>query len=171
VSAVAGKIAHTIRDGFCPTILATGHVCIATAAKAVATSRTYLSSEGRDIVFTPAFRDEHHNRALLSFTIAPVEPAEAAQRQEGVGDRELKVSASSRHAAVAAALSARLSEHGSVLLSAVGSEAIFNAVMACAHAACYLESTQKQLQVSPASVRVTNGNDVVMAFKLVVCLV
>lgn len=55
--AVAGKIAHTAREGGDPpAVLTIGAPCINQAVKAIAIARQYLDEDGLDLNFQPAFR-------------------------------------------------------------------------------------------------------------------
>lgn len=156
---VAGKIAHCVREGNLPTVYVAGNGSIGTAAKSIAASRQFLQTEGRDIAFCPRFRDEDHGRALLALDIIPLPlstPEEVEQYQAvEETDAELRVSSHSRHARVGGAIAIRVRENGWVLLSALGTEAQANAVMATSHACCYLAPEELRLYVQPY-VLVTN---------------
>lgn len=49
VKAVAGKIAHSCRDGDPPAVLCIGPACINVAIKAICIARGYLKNDGWDI--------------------------------------------------------------------------------------------------------------------------
>lgn len=70
--AVAGKIAHSAREGADPpAVLTIGAPCVNQAVKAIAIARQYLQDDNLDLNFQPAFR--HADRCAISqYAVAPI---------------------------------------------------------------------------------------------------
>jgi len=171
VTATAGRIAHDIRRGALPVLLAAGEEACAVAVKSIARAREYLSKDSppRDIACQPEFRDADHRRVLLALRIQETPPTEGANSAtyDPSTANEIKVSANSRHAKIGGAITGRLREAGEVVMSALGNRAIASAVLATAHAAAFV-APDAQLIAQPFYVSEGPEGATVVAFKLVV---
>jgi stage V sporulation protein SpoVS len=173
VSSVAGKLAHDVRDGRLPRIMVAGNNSISTATKALVQARRYLRPEGQDVAFTPIFRTPDHSRALLELAtvLVPLETGTAADNLaalDNAGGHETRIASSSRHARAGSSTAAQLRQRGISMLCSVGQDALANAVMAAAHAACFIEDTGRQLLVQPVHVVLRRGGQDLHAIKLVI---
>ncbi|MEW5308005.1 MAG: hypothetical protein WDW38_007322 [Sanguina aurantia] len=152
VKAVAGKIAHSCREGNPPAALCIGAACINQAVKAVCIARGYLTQDGMDLSLQPAFRDTDRSRASLALYLA--KQAIAAPPSNGEESVELSVGAHSKPAVVAGALAARVREGKNVSMTAIGVDAVSNAVLAIGNARLYLEQDHLDIRVQPMFVQV-----------------
>lgn len=173
VSSVAGKIAHDVRDGRLPRIMVAGNHSISTATKAIVQARRYLRAEGQDVSFTPIFRSTDHSRALLELAIVlmPLERGTAADNLaslDNAGGHETRIASSSRHARAGSATAQQLRSRSISVLCSVGQDALANAVMACAHASCFLTDMGQQMVVQPVHVVLRRGDQDLHSIKLVV---
>jgi stage V sporulation protein S len=76
-AAVAGSIAHAIRDGNTPLLRAIGAAAVNQAVKALAVARSYLQEEGIDLAASPAFVElevDDKDRTALEFEVLRREP-------------------------------------------------------------------------------------------------
>lgn len=172
VSSVAGKIAHDVRDGRLPRIMVAGNQSISAAAKAIVQARRYLRAEGQDIAFSPIFRSTDHSRSLLELALVlmPRERGTAADNLaalDNAGGHETRIANSSRHARAGSAVAHQLRSRGICVLCSVGQDALANAVMACAHAGCFLGDSGQQMVVQPVHVVLHRGGQDLHAIKLV----
>lgn len=150
--AVAGKIAHSCREGDPPAVLCIGPSCINVAVKAIAIARGYLKNDGLDLSFQPAFRDTDRSRASLALYLAKTKAgAPISTTGEEV---EMPVGKDSRPATVAGALAARVREQKTVALVAIGVDAVANAVLAVGNVRLYLEQDQLDVRANPSFVTV-----------------
>jgi stage V sporulation protein SpoVS len=173
VSSVAGKIAHDVRDGRLPRIMIAGNHSISTATKAVVQARRYLRAEGQDVAFSPIFRSTDHSRALLELAcvLMPLERGTAADNLaslDNAGGHETRIASSSRHARAGSATAQQLRSRGISVLCSVGQDALANAVMACAHAGCFLADAGQQMVVQPVHVVLRRDEQDLHSIKLVV---
>ncbi|KAG2429377.1 hypothetical protein HXX76_011142 [Chlamydomonas incerta] len=167
VKAVAGKIAHSAREGEVPAALCIGPECINVAIKAIAIARTYLQQDTIDLSFQPAFRDADRSKKSLALYIAK---GKARAPISTVDDVEMPIGSQSKPQVVAGALAARIREEKSVCLTAIGIDAVSNAVLAIGNARLYLEQDRKDIRAMPSFVQVhKNGRDLnAVRFALVV---
>ncbi|GLC41030.1 hypothetical protein PLESTB_000950700 [Pleodorina starrii] len=167
VKSIAGKIAHSAREGDPPAALCIGAECINLAVKAIAISRTYLSGDNIDLSFQPAFRDADCSRKSLALYMAKTKSRAPIST---VDDVEMPIGAQSKPQVVAGALAARVREQRSVCLTAIGIDAVSNAVLAIGNARLYLEQDKKDIRAMPAFVQVNkNGRDLnAVKFNLIV---
>jgi stage V sporulation protein SpoVS len=162
VKPVAGKIAHSCRDGEPPAILTIGASCINQAIKAIAVARGYLSNDALDVSFQPAFRDRDRNRPSIALYLSTQAPFRASAGSE---ETELPVSSASQPTVVAGALAARVREGKRVCLTSIGVDAVANAVLAIGNARLYLEADQLDIRATPEFVRVRKNNVELSAVK------
>lgn len=76
-AAVAGSIAHTVREGKTPIIRAIGAGAVNQAVKALAVARGYLQEEGIDLAASPAFVElevDDKDRTALEFEVLGRQP-------------------------------------------------------------------------------------------------
>jgi stage V sporulation protein SpoVS len=175
VTAIAGRIAHDIRRGVLPVLLAAGEDACAVAVRSIARAREYLSRDSppKDIACQPEFRDTDHRRVLLALRIQETPPDEGATSacyDPSTAVNEIKVSANSRHAKIGSVISGRLRETGEAVMSALGNRAIASAVLATAHAAAFVaaDAADAQLIAQPFYVGEGPEGATVVAFKLAV---
>lgn len=168
LKAVAGKIAHSCREGDPPAALCIGAESINHAIKAVAIARGYVAQDGIDISFQPAFRDTDRSKKSLALylskqrTRAPISTA---------GDNvDMPIGSQSKPQVVAGALAARIREQKTVCLTAIGIDAVANAVLSIGNARLYLEQDRKDIRAQPEFVTVhKDGRDLnAVRFSLVV---
>lgn len=165
VKAVAGKIAHSCRDGDPPAILTIGPSCINQAVKSVAIARGYLEPDGWDVAFQPAFRDTDRSRPSIALYLAKQKPQ--PKREQEV---ELPVSGNSSPPTVAGALAARVREQKDVALTAIGVDAVSNAVLAIGNARLYLEQDNLDIRALPEFVHVRKNGNELSAVKFVIII-
>jgi stage V sporulation protein SpoVS len=156
VKQVAGKVAHTCREGDAPAMLTIGPGCINQAAKAIAIARGYLAHDGLDLTFQTAFREGVQDPSKPSVALY------LAKHPLGFhttpNPLEMQVSAASQPTVVAGALAARVREGSVPALSAIGVDAVANCVLAVGHARLYLEQDGKDVRARPEFVHVTRGS-------------
>lgn len=136
-------------------------------------ARRYLRPEGRDVGFSPAFRTPDHSRALLELTLVavPFERGSAAENLaalDNAGGHETRIAGSSRHARAGSTTARQLRSRGVSVLCSVGREALANAIIATAHAACFVADTGRQVAVQPTHVVLVRGDQELHSIKLVV---
>ncbi|EFJ53088.1 hypothetical protein VOLCADRAFT_127322 [Volvox carteri f. nagariensis] len=167
VKAIAGKIAHSAREGDPPAALCIGAECINLAVKAIAISRTYLTGDNMDLSFQPAFRDADRSKKSLALYMAKTKSRAPIST---VDDVEMPIGSQSKPQVVAGALAARVREQRAVCLTAIGIDAVSNAVLAIGNARLYLEQDRKDIRAMPSFVQVhKNGRDLnAVKFSLVV---
>lgn len=148
--AVAGRIAHVSRAGDPPkAILSTGGQCVNQAIKALCIAREYLVDDGIDVAFQPAFLDSDRSKPALALYLAKHAPTRLAD-----AEIEFAVSGHSNPQSVAGALAARIREGKTVSLSAIGVDAVANAVLAIGNARVYLEADKMDVRVFPSFFKV-----------------
>lgn len=162
VKAVAGKIAHSCREGDPPGLLTIGNSCINQAVKSIAIAAKYLVDDGFELSFQPAFRDKDRTRPSLAFYLAKQRRGSASRFSDEV---ELPVSSGSVPGVVAGALAARVRENKSPYLTAIGVDAVTNAVLAVGNARLYLEDENLDIRVLPQFVHVSKGGTELSAVK------
>lgn len=165
--AVAGKIAHSSRNGDPPATLCIGAASINQAVKSICIARQYLVNDNVDLSFQPAFR-EPDRRASVALYVAKgpiaatpitVPPEEAA---------ELTVSGHSKPAVVAGALANRVREGKKPSMVAIGLDAVSNAVLAIGNARLYLEQDGLDVRAVPEFVTVDKVDKKLNAVKFVI---
>ena len=157
VKAVAGKIAHSCRDGEPPAALCIGANSINQAVKAICIARGYLADDSIDLSFQPAFRDMDRTRASVALYMSK---AVGVRDPLHAYDVELPVSGHTTPAVTAGALAARIRENKSVCLTAIGVDAVANAVLAVGNARLYLEENKMDVRIHPEFVIVKkDGRD------------
>ena len=118
-------------------MLATGPGAIATAVKALSEARKYVGEdeEPLEILSQPAFRDEGMRQALAFY------PVRTKERKTDFKDSsaQFTVSKMSKPAVVAGAIAGRARQGVGALLTAIGDDAVCNAVVAASKARVYLE--------------------------------
>mmetsp|Transcript_33598 Transcript_33598/g.60674 ORF Transcript_33598/g.60674 Transcript_33598/m.60674 type:complete len:224 (-) Transcript_33598:1085-1756(-) len=152
--AVAGKIAHSVRDGIYPTCLCVGAACVNQAVKAISIARTFLSKEGYEISFQTAFR-ELNNRPNLAMHIRVDKPKVV---NYPYSDVDMSIGKTSKPQSVAGAMCAKIRENKRVSLTAIGMDAMANAVLAIGFARVYLEQNRLDVRAMPEFI-VINKND------------
>ncbi|KAL3134983.1 hypothetical protein ABBQ32_007938 [Trebouxia sp. C0010 RCD-2024] len=159
---VAGKIAHCSRSNRPPTVLAIGQGCLNQAIKSVAIARRFCmqpqtsSDVAFDLSCQPAFRDNSQptarenpstppkpSLALYLAKRAPYTFKSASERME------MPVAGTTEPAVVAGALAARVRENVDVYLSAIGVDAVGNAMRAICFARMYLEDNGLDIKAMP----------------------
>eukprot|EP00884_Botryococcus_braunii_P014380 jgi/Botrbrau1/22943/Bobra.0030s0019.1 len=180
VKAVAGKLAHSSRTGEPPIILAIGHTCLNTAVKAVAIARNYVREKPSaenisdvatfDIVCQPAFRKSEtgvHGRpkgACLALYLFKRQSNGKEAPQEDIAD--LTVGSGSDPTTVAGALAARVRESKPVCLTAIGVDAVANAIRAVCHARMYLEDDNVDILARPQFIQVSKDTLTLSAIRI-----
>jgi len=165
VRTVAGKVAHSVRGGHLPIVLAAGSASLSTTARVLVEASVMLWAESVHIGFRPAFRNPDHRRELLAMHVCRLPPTlvdsvsalpQSTGNVRGAGVI-MQVGARSKHASCAGAAAACLRNGKLVTLSAVGVRATANAMMAAAHATHYLSTEGRSLFVLP-SAEVSHGS-------------
>ncbi|KAG2422005.1 hypothetical protein HYH02_015546 [Chlamydomonas schloesseri] len=153
--------------GEVPAALCIGPECINVAIKAIAIARTYLQQDTIDLSFQPAFRDADRSKKSLALYIAK---GKVRAPISTVDDVEMPIGSQSKPQVVAGALAARIREEKTVCLTAIGIDAVSNAVLAIGNARLYLEQDRKDIRAMPSFVQVhKNGRDLnAVRFALVV---
>lgn len=90
----AGKIAHLVRAGATPMVLAGGCTCLLGAVQALALARDMLSGNGISIAFQPFFRSADHSARLLALRVVQPPAGLAARLQERLAVAHAAVAAS-----------------------------------------------------------------------------
>jgi stage V sporulation protein SpoVS len=142
VNRVGGKIAWNARRGESHPIIASGAAAIYKAMAAIAAARRFLEKDDLELVCQPAFRAEN-KAASLAIYFSTVK-----QRYRGVLDSKtiISVNKTSQPQAVAGAISARIRENLNPLITAIGEEAVCNAVMAMSRTRIYLEEDRLDIR-------------------------
>lgn len=148
---VAKKLTKSCREGDPPALLTIGNACINQAVKAIAISRRYLKDDSLDLAFQPAFRDESRSRASIAFYISAEPWSDVNTQLEVV---ELSVASTSKPNVVAGAIAGKIRESKQVYLSAIGIDAVANAVLAVGNARLYLEEDNLDIKVQPEFVHI-----------------
>eukprot|EP00798_Chlamydomonas_sp_ICE-L_P012807 gene12807-16066_t len=140
---LARTICRAIKSGDEPPALLTiGNNSINQAVKSIAIARQELKEEGIDIGFQPAFRHVNRTRPLIAFYLSQVRP------KYGTLD-ELTVGSGSKIVSVAGAVAGRIRDGNPVALSAIGVDAVTNAVLAAGNARLFLEQDALDIKVQP----------------------
>jgi stage V sporulation protein SpoVS len=155
VKQVAGKIAHSVREGEPPAILTIGPSCINQAVKSIAIARGYLDADNWDVSFQPAFRDRDRSKASVALYLAKQRPAEINMTGQV---EQLLVKGNSQPSVVAGALAARVREQKTVCLTAIGVDAVTNAVLSVGNARLYLAEDGLDIRTFPEFVHVMKNN-------------
>ncbi|KAH7621342.1 hypothetical protein NADE_006605 [Nannochloris sp. 'desiccata'] len=134
---VGGKIAWNARRGENLPILASGAAAIYKAMEATAAARRFLGQDDRplELVCQPAFRAENKLASMAIYF------STLKKRYEDVLDSKtvISVSKKSNPVVVAGAIAARVRERSNPLVTAIGEEAVCNAIMAIGRTRLYLE--------------------------------
>ncbi|GIL54511.1 hypothetical protein Vafri_10040 [Volvox africanus] len=169
VQAIAGKIAHSIREGALPDVACLGPKCTNVAVKAVAISRGYLAADSKDISFQPIYaeldrmEDKKPLRGLvLKLSTTSNDQALASTSVDAV---EMHVRATSIPARSAGALAARVREQRAVFLTAIGAGAVYTAVAVIEKTRKYLKLSGKDIRALPEFIKVTKEDRLVNAVK------
>ncbi len=137
ISRVGGKIAWNARRGENQPVLASGAAAIYKAMGAIAAARRFLGQDDRplELVCQPAFRAENKLASMAIYF------STLKTRYEGVLDSKtvISVSKTSKPTVVAGAIAARVRERSNPLVTAIGDEAVCNAIMAIGRTRLYLE--------------------------------
>ncbi|GLI62938.1 hypothetical protein VaNZ11_005790 [Volvox africanus] len=169
VQAIAGKIAHSIREGVLPDVACLGPKCTNVAVKAVAISRGYLAAESKEISFQPVYveldrmEDEKPLRGLV-LKLATTSNGQALA-SPSVDAIEMHVRATSIPTRSAGALAARVREQRAVFLTAIGAGAVHTAVSVIEKTRKYLKESGKDIRALPEFIKVTKEDRVVNAIK------
>lgn len=163
VKAVAGKISHSCRSGDPPGIMTIGARSINQAIKAIAISEKYLQQDGFEVTFQPAFRDADRNQPSIALYLAKQRTSNL--RDTGDEDIELQVSSNSNPSVVAGALAARIREDKRACMTAIGVDAVANAVLAVGNTRLYLEDDHLDIRILPQFVHVSKGAQQLSAVK------
>lgn len=128
---LGGSIAHRIRDGVCPAVMAVGMNSVNQALKGVVTARRYLAHEGRDICVRVAQREQSADSLAL---VVEESPAYGAF----VEDVQLKASAATpvRCSSPLAAVSTDFSRERCVVCISGGKDRWRNGAQAAGRPAC-----------------------------------
>ncbi|DBB18523.1 hypothetical protein WJX82_003096 [Trebouxia sp. C0006] len=159
---VAGKIAHCSRSDCPPTVLAIGQGCLNQAIKAVAIARRFCmqpqthNDMAFDLSCQPAFR-ENSAPARSTRDAPPSKPSLAlylAKRKPNTHSSskpkmEMPVASATDPSIVAGALAARVREGAEVYLTAIGVDAVGNAMRAICFARLYLEDDDLDIKAMP----------------------
>ncbi|KAF5836609.1 stage V sporulation protein S-domain-containing protein [Dunaliella salina] len=155
---VAGKLSHSAREGEPPATLCIGAASINQAVKSICIARQYLTRDGLNLSFQPAFRDKDR-RANVALYVAkqPLTANDPMDAPAADGDAEyveLPISAHSKAAVVAGALAARVREGKRVSLVSIGVDAVSNAVLTIGNARLYLEENTLDVRAFPTFITV-----------------
>lgn len=150
VRGVAGAIAHNVRDGSAPTLMAMGPRSVNQAVKAIAVARSYLAEEGHELQCQPEFvhvemEDTNEKRSGLHLVLKREEVGGDDASTTLVGD-ELKVAASSVPTTLAGAIAKRVRSDDSVSIVAIGANSVNQALKSIAIARKYLVDDGKDVQ-------------------------
>uniref|UniRef100_A0A7S0UM43 Uncharacterized protein n=1 Tax=Polytomella parva TaxID=51329 RepID=A0A7S0UM43_9CHLO len=144
--AVAGKISHSTRAGLPPTCLCVGPACVNQAVKAISIARTFLSRDGYDVSFQPAFRDFNRHKANLALRVIAVKPKTPLPSED---EDELSISRTSKPNVVAGAICARIRDGKRVSITAIGIDAVANAVLAIGSSRVFLVENHLDVRAMP----------------------
>ncbi|PNH09747.1 hypothetical protein TSOC_003580 [Tetrabaena socialis] len=122
--------------------------------KAIAIARTYLAQDELDLSFQPAFRDADRSKKSVALYMSKTKVRAPISIVDEV---DMPIGRESKPQVVAGALAARIREEKSVCLTAIGIDAVSNAVLAIGNARLYLEQDAKDIRAQPAFVLVRRG--------------
>lgn len=162
---VAGKIAHSCRQGNPPAVLAKGPASINQAVKAIAVARSYLLEEGVDLTCQPAFRDD---KQLASLALYLAKRAPVTFPTENV--EALSSNKDSDPHKMAGAIAARVRDDIPVTITGIGVEAVSKCIRAICHGRLYLEQNGVDIKALVEFVHVQKGTETLNAlcFKILV---
>ncbi|GLC45012.1 hypothetical protein PLESTB_001743900 [Pleodorina starrii] len=162
---IAGKIAHSARAGDIPAAVCVGPTSTNIGVKAIAIGRAYLASDKMGLSFTPVYRgvgkaeDGKTLRAVvLKISKAPL-TAPAPVPAAGGEAVEMNIRSEGQPPMVGGALAARIREGRSVSLTAIGSGAVYKAVLSVSKAADYLRKDKKTIRAVPEFVTVKGAKN------------
>ncbi|GIL77568.1 hypothetical protein Vretimale_6832 [Volvox reticuliferus] len=169
VQAVAGKIAHSIREGALTEVACLGPKCTNLAVKAIAIGRSYLMAENKDISFQPIFVELDRmddNRPLRGVVLKLAATSNGEALASTPADAvEMHVRGASVPTRSAGVLAARLQEERPVFLTAIGAGAVQTAVLVLEKTRKYLQASGKDIRARPEFIKVTKEDREVNAIK------
>lgn len=143
---VAGKIAHSLREGASPVVLAIGPNSINQAVKAVAIARGYVHQEGYDISCQPAFRESEYKVSVALYLYkCNIQP----NLQINDNMSEMHISKTSVHIETAGSIACKIREHKEVSTISIGVDSVANAILAMCHTRVFLQLDKKDILVFP----------------------
>lgn len=145
-----------------PTLLTIGNNSINQAVKVIAIARAELKVEGVDIAFQPAFRHVNRTRPLIAFYLSQCR----VNKSHG-NETQLTVGSGSKIVSVAGAVSGRIREGAHVVLTAIGVDAVTNAVLAAGNARLFLEQDQLDVKVQPEFFKIQKGDGELNGLKFI----
>jgi stage V sporulation protein SpoVS len=156
VNGLAQRICDLCRGDDPPALLTIGNQSINQAVKGIAVAHAQLASEGLEISFQPAFRHVNRTKPLIAFYLST---CPAGTTEMGT-ETELSVAAQSRITPVAGAIAGRIRDGLTVQLTAIGVDAVTNAVLAAGNARLFLEKDQLDIKIQPEFFKLTkNGSE------------
>ncbi|KAG1672369.1 hypothetical protein FOA52_010987 [Chlamydomonas sp. UWO 241] len=153
VNGLAQRICDLCRADNPPALLTIGNQSINQAVKGIAVAHAQLASEGLDLSFQPAFRHVNRTKPLIAFYLSTCPSGTTEMTQE----TELSVAAQSRITPVAGAIAGRIRDGLTVQLTAIGVDAVTNAVLAAGNARLFLEKDQLDIKLQPQFFKLTKN--------------
>lgn len=156
VHRLAQQISSACRGEDPPALLTIGNNSINQAVKGIAVARMELKQEGIELAFQPAFRHVNRTKPLIAFYLSTT----SGGREHQIHDEsELAVAAHSKITPVAGAIAGRVRESKNVVMTAIGVDAVTNAVLAAGNARVFLEKDSLDIKIQPEFTKLDkNGN-------------
>lgn len=147
---VAGSIAHLIRAGNTPEVLAVGDSSVNQAVKAIAIARNYLRDERMDICFQPELINTNQFDFGVSFIIHQAYNRSAQQEKFALENSDtVKVASKSVPGTVAGSIAGRLRDGKRVSVGAIGATNVGISVKSIIYAREYLKNDCIDIYVKP----------------------
>jgi stage V sporulation protein S len=143
VRSLAGAIAHTVRAGDPPTVMATGVDSINHAIKAIATARQYLDENKLDISCQSVFRNQDKGAVTFILTKSGLRVRKLDEKEDV--ESPLKVAANSDPASAAGAIAGKVRNGERVIIQSIGPSSVEATVRAVTLARRFLEKDSLDL--------------------------
>lgn len=157
VNRLAQQICSTCRSDEPPALLTIGNNSINQAVKGIAVARVELKNDGLDLSFQPAFRHVNRTKPLIAFYLSV---SNAGRPSNHIQD-ELTVAGHSKITNIAGAIAGRVREDKHVVMTAIGVDAVTNAVLAAGNARVFLEKDSMDIKVQPEFTKLDkNGQEI-----------
>lgn len=154
VKNVAGSIARTTRESGPPILSAVGPASVNQAVKAIAVARSYLESDGIDLVVEISRKPQNDIKDVIEFSLIKV-PINAAPTGEF---QDLKSAAKSMTKSLGGAIANNVRENKIPRITAIGQKPVFRAVTSIVQARTYLSKDGVDIRAAPKFIEVTFEN-------------
>ncbi|GAX73430.1 hypothetical protein CEUSTIGMA_g882.t1 [Chlamydomonas eustigma] len=169
VTALSQQISDSCLNNDPHTLLTIGNNSINQAVKGIAVANAELNKRNLQLTFQPAFRDENRTRPRIAFYLSTSRYRQDDLHEDESDSTQLTVAGQSKIKPVAGAIAGRIRENTYVVATAVGVDAVSNAVLAAGNARLYLESEGLDVKVLPAFTKIEKNGQSLNALRFI-CL-